>query len=136
MAGETYTVFGLAVPEGLDELHDLIESIGEEHPHVSDSDLMLFETAVIEIAGNVVEHARPRGQVKWTFTLSVLPDRIEAVLADDGVAYVAKGEGVPDMPVGLTERGRGLALASRVLDFLVHERIHGTNRWRMARTLS
>jgi len=86
MAGD-YTLTGLAVPEGLDELHDLLERIGAEHSQVPPADLMLFETAVIEIAGNVVEHGFPPGEVHWTFILAVHDDRLEARLSDDGVPF-------------------------------------------------
>ena len=49
-----------------------------EHPDLDAGDLMMFETAVIEVAGNVVEHGRRPGSVTWAFRLSVLPDRLEA----------------------------------------------------------
>lgn len=140
MAGETYTLTGLAVPEGLDDLHDLVERIAKEHTSVPTADLMLFETAVIEIAGNVVEHGQPAGRVHWTFSLSVLPDRIEAVLSDDGLAFMNTGPtpGVkaPEMPDSLAEGGRGLALAGQVLDALDYHRVDDANHWRLVRTLS
>lgn len=133
MAGD-HTVTGLAVPAGLDELHDLLERVGAEHPDVATADLMLFETAVIEIAGNVVEHGRPPGGVHWSFTLRVLPDRIEAELADDGqvfeqVRVLADAE----MPDADAETGRGFALASQLLDELAYERREGANHWSMVR---
>ncbi|MEO5851860.1 MAG: ATP-binding protein [Nocardioides sp.] len=133
MAGE-YTLTGLAVPAGLDDLHDLLERIGTEHPQLSAADLMLFETAVIEIAGNVVEHGRPPGEVHWTFTLAVLEDRIEATLSDDGVPFEG-GDALPDaeMPDALAEGGRGFALAGAVLDELDYRRTDGANHWQLVR---
>jgi serine/threonine-protein kinase RsbW len=56
-----YLLEGLAVPESLNLLHDLLERVGREHPDLDAGDLMMFETAVIEVAGNVVEHGRPPG---------------------------------------------------------------------------
>jgi serine/threonine-protein kinase RsbW len=54
MSGD-YVLDGLAVPESLNLLQDLLEEVGQEHPELAASDLMLFETAVIEVAGGVVE---------------------------------------------------------------------------------
>lgn len=133
MAGD-YTLTGLAVPAGLDDLHDLLERIGSDHPQLSPADLMLFETAVIEIAGNVVEHGRPPGEVHWTFSLVVHGDRIEAMLSDDGVPFEGSDD-LPDaeMPDALAEGGRGFALAGAVLDRLDYERADGVNHWRLVR---
>ena len=132
MTGE-YLLEGLAVPETLNLLHDLLERVGREHPDIDAGDLMLFETAVIEIAGNVVEHGRPPGVVSWTFRLSVLPERLEGRLSDSGEEYPggAWGTAMPDDP--MQEDGRGLALATAVLDALDYERTDDVNHWTMLR---
>jgi hypothetical protein len=51
--------------------------------HVPTADLTPFETAVVEVAGNVVGHGVPCGMYS-TFAFSVLPDRIEVVLSAHG----------------------------------------------------
>ncbi len=133
MAGEPgYVLDGLAVPASIDELHSLLARAGAENPDVSAADLMMFETAVIEIAANVVEHGRPSGEVSYCFRLHVLDDRLEACLSDSG-------EEPCDMPVTaelpheMSERGRGLALAEAALDQLVYQRCEDRNVWRMVR---
>jgi serine/threonine-protein kinase RsbW len=132
MTGE-YLLEGLAVPESLNLLHDLLERVGSEHPEIDSGDLMLFETAVIEVAGNVVEHGRPHGRVSWTFHLAVLPDRLEARLSDSGEEYPGGtwGTSMPQDP--MQEDGRGLALATAVLDALDYDRTGGVNHWTMLR---
>jgi serine/threonine-protein kinase RsbW len=128
-----YVLEGLAVPETLNLLHDLLERVGQEHPEIDGGDLMMFETAVIEVAGNVVEHGRPSGHVTWAFRLSVLPDRLEAQLSDSGEEYPGGTWGT-SMPTDLLqEDGRGLALATAVLDALEYERSAGVNHWTMRR---
>jgi serine/threonine-protein kinase RsbW len=128
-----YVLEGLAVPESLDLLHDLLERVGSEHPDIDAGDLMMFETAVIEVAGNVVEHGRPPGDVTWAFRLSVRPDRLEAQLSDSGEEYPGGTWGT-SMPTDLLqEDGRGLALATAVLDALEYERSAGVNHWTMRR---
>ena len=130
MTGD-YVLEGLAVPESLNLLHDLLERVGREHPDLDAGDLMMFETAVIEVAGNVVEHGRPRGDVTWAFRLSVLPDRLDAQLSDSGEEYPGGTWGTA-MPTDLLqEDGRGLALATAVLDSLEYERSDTANHWTM-----
>jgi serine/threonine-protein kinase RsbW len=128
-----YLLEGLAVPESLNVLHELLERVGHDHPELDAGDLMMFETAVIEVAGNVVEHGRPRGRVTWAFRLSVLPDRMEAQLSDSGEEYPGGtwGTSMPDDL--LQEDGRGLALATAVLDSLDYRRSSGVNHWTMRR---
>jgi serine/threonine-protein kinase RsbW len=143
MAGE-HRVSGLAVPETLNLLHDLLESVATQHPEVSVEDLMLFETAVIEIAGNVVRHARPQGQVLYEFCLRVQPDRLAATLSDAGeAAFAGASMPVETEPTGddeddaalaeLPESGRGLDLARAALDELRYTREDGRNVWHMMR---
>ena len=131
MTGD-YVLEGLAVPESLNLLHALLERVGQEHPDIDAADLMMFETAVIEVAGNVVEHGRPHGRVTWAFRLSVLPDRLEGELSDSGEEYPGGTWGpMPDDL--LQEDGRGLALATAVLDRLDYRRSDGVNHWTMLR---
>jgi serine/threonine-protein kinase RsbW len=132
MTGE-YVLEGIAVPESLNLLHDLLEQVGREHPDLDGGDLMLFETAVIEVAGNVVEHGRPPGGVAWTFRLAVQPDRLEATLSDSGEEYPGGtwGTAMPDDP--MQESGRGLPLATAVLDDLGYRRTGEANHWTMLR---
>jgi serine/threonine-protein kinase RsbW len=130
-----YLLEGLSVPESLNLLHDLLERVGREHPELASSDLMMFETAVIEVAGNVVEHGRPPGEVGWTFRLGVLTDRLEATLSDAGEEYPGGTWGT-EMPGPMEEEGRGLALATAVLDALAYERSDDANRWTMVRRLA
>src|SRR5262249_55341947 len=112
-------------------LHELLARVAREHPELAADDLMLFETAVIEIAGNVVEHGEPQGEVIWSFRLHVLPDRLDAHLVDAGLE-------VPDAepreePDEWSEGGRGLILAQAALDDLSYRRQDGQNIWRMTR---
>lgn len=133
-----YVIEGLSVPESLDRLHDLLDRVAQDEPGLDQQDLLLFETAVIEIAGNVVEHGRPAGAVAWSFRLDILPDRFSAVLSDDGQEYALEEDQLADgtwaMPQDpMSEGGRGLALASVALDELDYRRHEGINSWTMVR---
>ena len=134
MTGD-YALEGRAVPESLNLLHDLLERVGREHTDLDAGDLMMFETAVIEVAGNVVEHGRPSGDVTLAFRLSVRSDRLEAELSDSGEEYLGgtRGTTLPADP--MQEDGRGLALAAGVLDSLRYERSAAANHWTMLRRM-
>ncbi|GAB2455991.1 ATP-binding protein [Xylanimonas ulmi] len=129
-----YTLEGFAVPAEIDHVHALLERVGAEHPEVDPTDLMLFETAVVEIANNVVEHGRPRGEVRWRLSLTVSADEIEAELLDSGQEFVADLD--TPMPDLLAEGGRGLPLAGALLHRIELVRLDDANHWRMVRRLS
>ena len=129
MAGE-YRVDTLAVPETLNLLHDLLDRVREEHPDIERTDLTLFETAVLEIANNVVEHGRPPGTIRYSFTLDVRTDQLLGRLRDGGPAL---GESERPMPDTDSEDGRGLAIARVALDDLVYQRVDDHNEWTMVR---
>lgn len=130
MTGD-YSLAALSVPESLNLLHDLLERVGQEHPDLAEQDLMLFETAVIEIVGNVVEHGRPTGKVSWQFELTVDPDRLAGLLTDSGEHYEHDLAAV--MPDLLDESGRGMALARAAVDELTYQRVGPLNQWTMVR---
>jgi len=129
MAGE-YRVDTLAVPETLNLLHDLLDRVRADHPDVERTDLMMFETAVIEIANNVVEHGRPPGTIRYSFTLDVETHRLLGHLRDGGPPLPESDRVMPDTD---SENGRGLALARVALDDLEYERVDDHNEWTMVR---
>jgi serine/threonine-protein kinase RsbW len=130
-SGHHYELSGLAVPESLDLVQDLLGRVRGEHPDIDETDLSMFETAIAEIHGNVVKHGRPPGQVVYAFSLAVRPDRLVGFLADTG-------EPAPDLstlPVvdELAESGRGMWLARATLDELEYARCGDRNTWKMVR---
>ncbi len=132
MAGE-YQLEGFAVPEQLEAVHELLGQAAAEHPELDPMDVMLFETAVIEIANNVVEYGRPEGEVRWKLRLRVTDDEIQAELDDTGQEF-QPGRGAT-MPGEDAEGGRGLALAEAIFDKIEFTRLDGENHWFMVRKL-
>jgi len=128
-----YVLEGFAVPDQLDAVHALLARAAGEHAELDPMDVMLFETAIIEIANNVVEWGRPEGDVRWKFTIRVRGDEIEAELDDTGQMFTpAQGK---EMPGEDAEGGRGLPIAEALLDKIEFERLDDTNHWRMVRRL-
>jgi len=128
-----YVLEGFAVPEQLDAVHTLLADAASEHPSLDPMDVMLFETAIIEIANNVVEYGRPEGEVRWKFTIRVREDEIEAELDDTGQKFTPEqGQAMPGEDA---EGGRGLPIAEALLDQIEFERMDDTNHWHMVRRL-
>ena len=123
MTGD-YRLSGLAVPESLDRLHDLLEQVRSDHKDLDENDLSMFETAIVEIHGNVVQHGVPPGEVRYVFELTVEGDQLVGMLADTGDTAPDLSES-GTLPDELAESGTGLWLAQAALDELDYlSRIH------------
>jgi serine/threonine-protein kinase RsbW len=120
------------VPASLDDVHALLLRAWDRHPDVGDDDRMRFEIAVVEIAGNVVEHAGDPDPVDFELAVRVEDDRLEARFQDPG-RCVDVDFSTADMPDGLAETGRGVALALATADELTYRRVGAVNHWLVLR---
>lgn len=127
---------GPADPEILQLVHAMLENLWTANPEVSEADRARFETAVIEILANIVEHAYAmdedtrRAERRFHIAMFVTPREVVATLADNGKPMPLELADVA-MPGGLAEHGRGLAMASAALDDLEYDRVDGRNQWRL-----
>jgi serine/threonine-protein kinase RsbW len=120
-----------AVPASLESIHDLVERLWSGLVDVSPADRVRFETAVVEVAGNIIEHAGPTddGSPVWlTFTAKAGPSLIQGEFTDDGGRSEVDLAAV-QMPGVDAEDGRGLALALALCDEVRYERLGAANRW-------
>lgn len=120
-----------AVPASLGAIHDLVEQVWSGTAGVTAADRLRFETAVVEVAGNIIEHATPAGgAAEVTLSLAVGTDRasIRGVFVDDGQEADVDLDEVR-MPDPGAEAGRGLALVVSLCDRVHYERAGSTNRW-------
>jgi serine/threonine-protein kinase RsbW len=123
-----------AEPAALDLIHDLFARVGEERDDVDGTDLMLMETAVIEIAGNVIAHGRPAGSITMALTFKVTDTALDVRLRETG-------QPPPDspsyaMPDAEAEHGRGLPLCAAILDTFAYDRVEDANVWHLAKKRS
>lgn len=126
-----------ARPESVDLVHDLVAQLSHIEDPPDSHDLMRFEMAVIEVIGNIVEHAvaadppdvTPR---RFQLILDSTPAGLEARFCDDGQPAEVDLEAVtmPD-PLEGGEGGRGLALAMAAVDEVSYHRTGGINCWRL-----
>lgn len=122
-------------PDALELAHELLEELWAAGTEVAPTDRGRFELAVIEILGNIVEHAWRHDEGhpslrRLTLELRLTADRVVAVLGDNGVPHEIDLSAVT-MPDEDAESGRGLALTLAAVDALDYERVDGRNLWRI-----
>lgn len=115
-------------------------ALGKEF-HPSDEWRARFDTAVMEIAGNILRHAYPPGHKPGNvkLRLRLYADRAEALLTDRGIPFEEPAVASPDAdadPLDLPEGGYGLAIARAAVDRLEYSRrARGANRWQLVKKL-
>jgi serine/threonine-protein kinase RsbW len=120
-----------AVPASLDVVQDTFatwwDGLGIDDPQRR----FRFETALVEISANVIEHTRRadtgHGR-RFMLDLGTEGDELVAVLSDNGMP-VDIDLSVVTMADPEDEGGRGLALAIAALDRLEHRHEGGRNVW-------
>lgn len=117
----------------LDEIHTAFARLWGRSPGVAALDRTRYETAVIEVATNIMRHSRTADDspVHATLLMRVLPGELEAEFSDTGVpARVDLDPGpVDDLAMG----GRGIALVRRAVDTVSLSYRDGRNVWRLVR---
>ena len=146
-ADDAVVVRRLAVPrdDALDEIHDVLAGFWAEADTVPSHRppevwRHLFDTAVIEVASNIVRHAYPSSarSGRIVVRLRLHSDRAEAWLLDGGRVFVEPTLVSPpssaDAIEGLPEVGYGLPIARAALDELEYRRSRfGTNVWHLVK---
>ena len=112
----------------LDDIQDALERAWTQHRHVPPEIRSGMATAAGEIAANIIEHAGRGRPVRIRVEMLVRPDRVTVLFTDDGepAAVDLDAAGMPD---DLAERGRGLALARKLLSALTYRRSETGNCW-------
>lgn len=127
-----------ATPEMLELVHAVLEQLWDAHPDVGAGDRVRFEMAVIEILGNIVEHAyeidsTDAGGRRFDVSVAATETELVASFGDNGVPMAIDLSAVA-MPDELAESGRGLALAMAAVDDISYQREDGRNLWRLVCT--
>ncbi len=121
-----------APPDDVDAVHAFLETVWEVNPEVSEFDRMAFETALIELASNVIQHASGDAGVTCVLTVTADEKGLAASLSDtaDAGGIVLMNREMPDE---LSESGRGIALIQALVDELHYERVDERNVWTITR---
>ena len=131
----THTIVLVTPPDTVNRVHELLETVWSESPHISPVHRTGFETAIIELASNVIKHANKGNPVECTVAIDTSDGMICATLIDTGVASDLELRRVR-MPEGLAESGRGLAIIRALVDEVVYESDADVNYWRISCRIS
>lgn len=118
----------------LEDAHLLLEQVWAEVPDLDPGDRIRFEIAVVEILGNIVEHAFAADQAhpgrRLELTVTADADALVAEMGDNGepVGLDLHDVSLPEID---DESGRGLAMAKASVDEISYDRVEGCNRWRL-----
>jgi serine/threonine-protein kinase RsbW len=119
-------------PDDLNAVHDFLEAVLETAPDIDELDRMAFETALVELAGNVIQHADGGGGTACVLTVTVDGGRLRAELTDSAEAGHVRLLG-RRMPDELDESGRGIPFIQALVDTLEYRRDGEHNVWTIAR---
>lgn len=129
------TVVLLVPPNDVDEVHESVADLWQLNADLGDGERMRFETALVELAGNVIEHADGSERLLCELTLRRTATTLEAVLSDSGAEVQVRFRATMPDPEELAESGRGIAMIELLMDDFSYERDPNGNRWRLAMQL-
>jgi serine/threonine-protein kinase RsbW len=118
--------------DNVDLVHGFLEQLWSDRSDITDLDRMAFETALIELVSNVIEHADGGQGVTCVITVTVNDNTLVAKLSDTAEAGEIQVVGRP-MPSTDAESGRGIALIQMLVDDLQYERVGENNLWSISR---
>lgn len=127
----TVTDFALVLDSPTDDIntvHNFIENVWESNPEVDAMDRLRFETALIELAANVIQHGGKGGQLVAKLTITVDDDVVRGQITDQSEPGAVE-LGLREMPDEYAESGRGIAFIQRLVDVLHYERRDDENLW-------
>ncbi|BBY18146.1 ATP-binding protein [Mycolicibacterium litorale] len=120
-------------PDTLDAVQRTLDTLWAAHD-VDEMVRIHMDLAAGEIAANIVEHSGDGEPVRLRMEVELDADRVRTTFLDDGHPSPVDLAEVR-MPEELSDRGRGLAIAHRVLDELSYRRDGEGNHWTLVRSL-
>jgi serine/threonine-protein kinase RsbW len=129
---EAYVLETTTGPDTLDAIQRTLDHAWSAHD-IPEVVRMHVDLAAGEIGANIVEHSGGGESVHLRMEVQILPDAVRTTFTDDGRQAPVDLSQV-EMPDGLSDRGRGLAIAHRVLDELSYRRDADGNHWTLVRS--
>ena len=124
------------VPESLELVHELLEKVWESEAGIDLMARIRFETALIEVASNIIEHSRPAASdpIQFELELECSPERLYAEFHDNAkpagidLSATPPPEDLSSLE-NISSSGRGLALAKVALDEFSYAKLDAGNKW-------
>jgi serine/threonine-protein kinase RsbW len=114
--------------DDVDLLHAFLDETFAQVGVTDPQTRMAFETALVELVGNVIQHADDGAGITCRLTVREDHGDLMASITDSaepGGFTLSRRE----MPDALAESGRGLALVQLLVDDLHYEQLDGHNHW-------
>jgi len=127
-----YSLWIETPPGDVNLIHELLVGVWENSPEVPIEERFRFETALIELASNVIRHATSSNGVSCVLRVLSTQGYLQAELrdtADPGDVQLV-GRVMPD---GMAESGRGIPVIQSLVDELEYSQDDGHNLWRITR---
>lgn len=124
----------LTGPDTLEKIQQTLDAVWSSS-EVPEAARMCTELAVSEIASNIIEHSGDGNPVRLRMEIELIDDAVRVLFTDDGHPAPVDLTRV-SMPDETAERGRGLAIAYRILDELSYRRDREGNHWMLMRRLN
>ncbi|ROQ04329.1 serine/threonine-protein kinase RsbW [Rathayibacter sp. PhB93] len=115
-------------PDDIELVHDLLDSLFGERADVGARDRMEFETALVELVSNVIQHAVSTTAVLCRLVVTVDDEALRAELVDTADPP-GVDTGPREMPEAFAESGRGIALIQALVTDFDYERTASRNLW-------
>lgn len=115
-------------PDEVGVVHSALETLWAQEGDVDEMDRMMFETALVEIVSNVIQHGTSATTNICNLRLSANEAALKAVL-EENASFARIDLSPRDMPDEFAETGRGLALIQALVDDFDYHRIQDRNIW-------
>ena len=122
-------------PDDVELVHDLLNSVWADASNIGSADRFSFETALVELAANIIRHADVGIGISYSITVQIFDGQLEATVIDDG-EHTSVEHTETDMPDDLSESGRGIPLINALVDHFSFDRDGDFNRWQIIRNLT
>lgn len=113
-------------------VHDFLKGIWGENPHIAIRDRYSIETAIIELASNIVLYSVATPGITCEVVIEIDAESIKATISDNGdLADLEIDEHI--MPDEFSESGRGIPLIRALVDEFTYENLGKKNTWKILR---
>jgi len=119
-------------PDDVDAVHNFLQGIWAENPHIPARDQMSFETAMIELVANIILYSVAVPGVTCEVTIEASEDQVRASISDNGkIAELELDEHI--MPDVFSESGRGIPLIRALVTEFSFNTSDNRNTWTLSK---
>lgn len=119
-----------APPEDVDSVHDFLQIIWNENPEIPAKEKIRVETAIIELAANIILYSEATTGVIFNIIVNTSKDKLEASISDNGELFSLELDS-HIMPEDYAESGRGIPMVKSLVDKFEFDASNGRNTWRI-----